>query len=342
MNTAQEDAVDGEIVEHGSSQVLSVVPKTLSEIAAMRGEAKEIIEARVTVLKTLRVASIRATSPSDWLLYQATDRRDDSVRTTGYLQDAGCQRVASLWGIEIFGVSDPVKVSNNDGTLNFMYFVTGNGRCMITGQTIEGVEGGRASDDDFCRGKTGVALELAVRKSARANLDGNVVRKLSGLSSVPLEELQSAWEGTGKDASRCVKGRGFGSSKDPESGSTKAAGSAPKCSDCGGAMWDNRTKKQSPNSPDFKCKDTKCGKAIWEKDERPKANGSSKGAESTDDGAETKKRRALIRGQFGDLGWDEKRQDKFCGGRDLSALNLDELIEINTKLAILIDESKSQ
>jgi len=107
-------------------------------------------------------------------------------------------------------------------------------------------------------------------------------------------------------------------------------------------MWDNRTKKQSPNSPDFKCKDTKCGKAIWEKDERPKANGSSKGAESTDDGAETKKRRALIRGQFGDLGWDEKRQDKFCGGRDLSALNLDELIEINTKLAILIDESKSQ
>ena len=41
-----------------------------------------------------------------------------------------------------------------------------------------------------------------------------------------------------------------------------------KCPDCGGEMWDNRTKKKSgeysSKNPDFKCKDKAgCGKAVW-------------------------------------------------------------------------------
>jgi hypothetical protein len=42
-------------------------PVTLSELAALKGEALEVIEARVQILETLRKAAIRATSPEDWL-----------------------------------------------------------------------------------------------------------------------------------------------------------------------------------------------------------------------------------------------------------------------------------
>ena len=35
------------------------------------------------------------------------------------------------------------------------------------------------------------------------------------------------------------------------------------CPDCGDDMWDNRDDKKGDRSPDFKCKDKNCGKAIW-------------------------------------------------------------------------------
>lgn len=44
------------------------------------------------------------------------------------------------------------------------------------------------------------------------------------------------------------------------------------CPDCGGAMWDNRANKRNPKSPDFKCKNAQCAKAVWEK---PSASASS-------------------------------------------------------------------
>lgn len=49
----------------------------------------------------------------------------------------------------------------------------------------------------------------------------------------------------------------------------EVAGDVPACPRCGGEMWDNRTNKKYPNSPDFKCKDKTClddkgyNTAIW-------------------------------------------------------------------------------
>ncbi len=45
------------------------------------------------------------------------------------------------------------------------------------------------------------------------------------------------------------------------------------CPDCNGAMWDNRGDKRNPKSPDFKCKNQQCGKAIWEKRDAPPSAG---------------------------------------------------------------------
>lgn len=183
------------------------VPISLDELAARKSEAIEIIDARARVLETLRKAAIGATSPEDWLLFKSPDEQGGQV--IAYLQDCGADRVRDLYGIEIFDVSRPERVTTADPAI-FHYLITGSGRCKLTGQVLENVEGGRSSTDDFCRGKTGVDLELSVRKAARANLDGGITRELAGLKSVPVAELEAVWAGSRKDVKGCRRGRGFG------------------------------------------------------------------------------------------------------------------------------------
>lgn len=207
------------------------VPTTLAELAARKGEAIEIIEARVTVLETLRRASLRATHPEDWILFKSPE--DQGGQIVGYLQDCGCDRVRDIWGIEVFDISKPEKI-NGTAPEAFHYLVTGSGRCSLTRQQVEAMEGGRSSLDDFCKGKTGADLEVTVRKAARANLDGNITRELAGMKSVPLSEIEAAWSGTNKKSDRCRRGRGFGS-RDERLGATRAGTpdvEPPTCPHC--------------------------------------------------------------------------------------------------------------
>lgn len=208
---------------------------SLGELAD-RPDALEVIAARVKILETVRKAAIRATSPEDWLLFK--DRKGAVI---GYLQDCGADRVRDLYGIEIYDISKPEK-KRIEASEDFMYLITGCGRCSLTHQTLESIEGGRSSRDDFVRDLDGVELELAVRKAARANLDGNITRELAGLKSVPLSDLQDAWKGTTKDSSNCRLGRGFGSQAerrgaDMQTGAPGVTQSeAPNCPKCGGTM----------------------------------------------------------------------------------------------------------
>jgi hypothetical protein len=211
------------------------VPTTINELAALKGEAIEIIQAREQIIATLRSASIRATNPEDWLLFKTPD--DLGGQIVGYLQDCGCDRVRDLWGIEVFDVGRPEKVTGTEPGV-FHYLITGSGRCKITRQIVETMEGGRSSTDDFCRDKTGADLELAVRKAARANLDGNITRELSGLKSVPLAEIERAWSGSAKKIEHCRLGRGFGSSRERRGGTVASKEpdvKPPVCGICGAA-----------------------------------------------------------------------------------------------------------
>ena len=181
-------------------------PLTLDALAArQKAEAVEIIDARAAIIDTARRRAIRMTHPEDWVLHKSPDGR-----ITAYLQDSGCDRVRDIWGVEVFNVSTPQKVALADGAA-FMYLVSGDGRARLTMATVEGVEGGRPSDDPICKGKSGAELELLVRKSARANLDGRITRALTGLENVPIGELEAAWDGTPKSVKHCRAGHGFGS-----------------------------------------------------------------------------------------------------------------------------------
>jgi len=230
-----EDVLDPDVDEPTSEEIGLVrrlrqpgIPVTMNELAARKGEAIEILEARIQILETARKRGIRMTSPEDWVLFKSPDDR-----ITGYLQDAGCDRIRDITGIEVFAVSEPVRIAAADGQ-SFIYIVKGSGRSKLTMQIVEEMEGGRGSTDDFCKDKTGAQLELTVRKAARANLDGNITRELAGLKSVPLEELQAAWEGTTKKWDHCRRGRGFGT-RDERLGATREGEpdvEPPKCPHC--------------------------------------------------------------------------------------------------------------
>lgn len=204
-------------------------PITLTDLAAMKGAAQEIINARAAIVETLRVQSLRLTHPADHVLNRAPDGQ-----VVSYLQDGGCDRVRDIWGIEVFGVGAPQKVAGN-APGEFHYLIIGSGRCKLTGQVLENVEGGRSSTDDFVKGKSGVELELLVRKAARANLDGNITRELAGLKAIPVDELTRAWTGTGKRVEDCHKGHGFGSRDERVGGRSATAPDVdpPVCPHCG-------------------------------------------------------------------------------------------------------------
>lgn len=207
------------------------VPTTIEQLAARKGEAVEIIEARGLILSTARLLGIKHTHPEDWVLYKAPE--DAGGQVVAYLQDAGCDRVRDIFGIEVFDVSRPEKIAGTEAGV-FHYVISGSGRCRLTLQVVEAMEGGRSSTDDFCKDKTGAELELAVRKAARANLDGNITRELAGLKSVPVGELARAWEGTAKKVEACRKGRGFGT-RDERLGGKPVTGpdvEPPVCPHC--------------------------------------------------------------------------------------------------------------
>jgi len=205
----------------------AIGPVSLDELATT-ADALDILDRRSTVLETARKRGIRLTSPTDWVLFK---HPDGSV--TGYCSDIGCQRAQDLLGVEILNPSEPVLHASRDGS-SFMYLQHADGRSNITGRTVTREIGGRASDDESAKGKSGPALDLHVRKCCRANVDGRIIRKLTGLNGVPENELAAAWEGTTKKVSDCHKGRGFGSG-DERKGAAQAdapVGEPPTCWIC--------------------------------------------------------------------------------------------------------------
>lgn len=201
---------DPEIVD--IDEVISIarhpgVPITVTDLAAMKEQGKQIIAFRLEILSTLRAGSIRATNSEDWLLFRADVNGVEVI--TGYLQDKGCARIVPVWGINIAPTSEFILEIDGE---DFSYSIEGYGTSAVTGSRTEKHTGIRYSTEDFCKD---IPLKMKkkayVKLAARANLDGHIVRELTGLEGVPVSELTEAWKGTGKTIERCARGRGFGS-----------------------------------------------------------------------------------------------------------------------------------
>jgi hypothetical protein len=210
------------------------VPVTITDLASLKtGEALSIIEAREKIISAARRASIRLTFPTDWLLFRT---RDGNV--TAYLDDAGCERIRGpIWGIQIYDIGTMDRIDGQDPD-DFCYAIRVNGRCGLTGEIVEGKVGIRHSKEDFVKDLTGALREARVQQAARANGDGGVVRELTGMASVPLQELSEGWAGTWKTVEQCPLGRGFGT-RDERLGGGERPGAdlePPVCKHCNTPM----------------------------------------------------------------------------------------------------------
>ena len=187
-----------------SSETAVSVVNLGSLVNVPKAAAIQKIQTMVDILERVRKAAIKMTHPSDWILYR--DYKTD--RTIAYLQDCGCQRVRDLFGISITPTTGMEEITG-DSPNDFAYSIIGMGISKLPGQTIEGVEGLMTSShvmqNPSFSNLSGAALKAQVRKHARANMDGNITRKLTGLASVPIETLIEA----GLNTEKCIKGRGF-------------------------------------------------------------------------------------------------------------------------------------
>lgn len=235
---------EAELVEEPQSLVRAT-PTTIEQLAASQ-DGIQIVERGIAIMKALRAASIALTFPHDWVLFKADER------VTGYLQDSGCQRVKDLWGIEILDIEEFIRTEDPD-TKDFSYSITGTGFSKRTSQTVERVTGTRYSYEDFIvrRNLKKLQVETEVKKAARANLDGTIVRELAGLKAVPAEELDEVWTRAGMNTYKTTKlspkGRGFGSQAERQGAQVQQAddlqpGEEPFCEDCQRAGKTNKMK----------------------------------------------------------------------------------------------------
>lgn len=181
---------------------LQFVPRTLNDLAP-REDAEAIMSRRGRVMDTARRIMIAATFPADYVLFRAPDGT-----VTAYLQTKGAHRLVDVLGLETYGLDKPERIPTSDPTV-FYYIVRGSARSRLTGRVVEGVEGGRSSAD-FNKEKSGIDLEMQVRKSAWSNFEGRCARILAGLEGIPVEFLDEVWKDTTRRSSQCPRGRGFG------------------------------------------------------------------------------------------------------------------------------------
>jgi hypothetical protein len=155
-----------------------------------REKALARIDALVAALERLRVASIRATEPSDWLVHVGRDKDGNVIREVAYLQDSGAERAGKIWGIEVSGPAIE-REDFPDGT--FSYHMIAEAYSKVTGERVDYTEGSRWSGDPFFVKKL-IGDEkinpVTVRKAAWANMHGRAVRALGGLNAMPVERLR--------------------------------------------------------------------------------------------------------------------------------------------------------
>jgi len=167
-------------------------------------KAIERVNAFVSMLDRLRLAAIKATFPTDWVIHSSKDEDGTVLRQVGYMQDTGAERAGKIMGIEVSAPvieREPNQGEFADGT--FAYHMLSEAFSKITGERLDYVEGSRWSGDTFFRRSVGPDEKVDptdVRKAAYANLHGRAVRSLSGLNGVPLDMLKAA----GLDTTKCT------------------------------------------------------------------------------------------------------------------------------------------
>ena len=212
---------------------------TLESLAQLR--PGDYLQNLGDLTQALRKVSIMQTEPEDWVLFRRPGQDGEEGRVTAYLQDAGCQRIMGMWKIEVMPSQGRMDFEREqiaiEGTEDFAWVTRGNGICKLWAepQTLYNIEGVRRSDEDFVKYKKGIQKSIEVRKASFANLNGSIVRRLTGLGGVAVRLLDEVWklEGRGKTSANCARGKGYGTQAERLGEARDVEyGDPPKCPTC--------------------------------------------------------------------------------------------------------------
>ncbi len=168
----------------------------------------KVMENRMKALESVRMGAVKQTEPHDWTLNQ--DKEGHVIAT---LRKSGCSKVRKYFGISSYNIRpEEVKITTDPESGKQIAEIWGDGVCAMTGEMILNVRGARSASEEF----TGRGSLSDLKEAARTNLENKVVRILSGMTAVSLEELKSVWSGTEKSPDRCYRGHGYGSSGERE------------------------------------------------------------------------------------------------------------------------------
>lgn len=240
MDQEDIDLKPDEVLEAGETHAVEVVmnePEPLAvspsevpasdamSLARMGAQGLELFESRATLLRQCRFVALKNTDPRAWLLSKTdgTDGTEGAVVAT--FCAPGYPAVAAAYGIaarflpqDSDGIFRPERVNQQGEVIGaavrvpvygYRGFAWGNS--AFNGQEVQ-VQITRMSDEDFIGRQQ---RDGDLRLTCFTGLKKKLVAELAGITTVPAEELEEAWEyEPGKSVERCRKGHGFGTSSE--------------------------------------------------------------------------------------------------------------------------------
>jgi hypothetical protein len=153
----------------------------------MRGIA--IIQNRKKIIEWAIRSAIEVTFPEDWTLF----RDVHSGRITAYLGDAGCKRCIGIWQIQAVLKNDGPNPERTELGEEFAYTYRADAYCRLTDLWVHEVEGTRFSTDAVAQQiKNPIEREFRVKQWAKANLEGNCVRRLGTERALRFDDVWKA------------------------------------------------------------------------------------------------------------------------------------------------------
>lgn len=176
------------VPEHDDMSILAI-PEVDLELAIKRAEQN------VAMYNRIKMVSLKVTRAADWVLQDGK---------TPYLMERGAQNIANMWGVDIT-IETPVLtwVDQDEKGRYYMYTVKGRAYAKQLGRVIE--DEGVCTSRDKLFGRTSEGFkELSevdmpnVRRKAVTNLYNRLIKRVTGLINVTLDDLKAAGFDTSK------------------------------------------------------------------------------------------------------------------------------------------------
>jgi len=146
-----------------------------------------LVEKNIELFNRVKIVSLKMTRPEDWVMQ----------KDSPYLMERGAQTVGIAWGVDISDVAVKIEWMEDNNGRYYMFIAHGKAHAKRLNRTIE--DEGTCSQRDQFFGKVGGKWKEIedvdmpnIRKKAITNLYGRLIKRVTGLINVTLDDLKAA------------------------------------------------------------------------------------------------------------------------------------------------------